>query len=235
MTSVLLAVTGSDFWTFADGTKHPCGYWPEELAEPHRIFRKAGLDITVATPGGVVPTADEAGFTPEMNNGSAEAGQKLRDYLADIEGELSTPKVLEQQSARDYDFVFVPGGHGPMEDLASSPAFGALVREFVAAGKPVAAVCHGPASLLPATDDSGRWLFDGYQLTAFTNVEEGQVGYAGRAAWLLEDRLKEYGATFSNAEQPWGPHVVVDRGLYTGQNPASAEPLADRLVADLAT
>ena len=143
--------------------------------------------------------------------------------------------MLEQQSARDYNFVFVPGGHGPMEDLASSPAFGALVREFVAAGKPVAAVCHGPASLLPAADDSGKWLFDGYQLTAFTNVEEGQVGYAGRAAWLLEDRLKEYGATFSNAEQPWGPHVVVDRGLYTGQNPASAEPLADRLVADLAT
>ena len=69
MTSVLLAVTGSDFWTFADGTKHPCGYWPEELAAPHRIFRKAGLDITVATPGGVVPTADQAGFTPEMNNG----------------------------------------------------------------------------------------------------------------------------------------------------------------------
>jgi putative intracellular protease/amidase len=96
------------------------GYWPEELAEPHRIFREAGLDITVATRGGVVPTADEAGFTPEMNNGSAEAGQKLRDYLASIEGELSTPKVLEQQTARDYDFIFVPGGHGPMEDLAAS-------------------------------------------------------------------------------------------------------------------
>jgi putative intracellular protease/amidase len=76
-------------------------------------------------------------------------------------------------------------------------------------------------------------LFDGYQLTAFTNVKEGQVSYADRAAWLLEDRLKEYGATFSNAEQPWGPYVVVDRNLYTGQNPASSEPLADRLVADL--
>lgn len=100
MTSVLLAVTGSDFWTFADGTKHPCGYWPEELAEPHPDLPCAGLDITVATPGGVVPTADEAGFTPEMNNGSAEAGQKLRDYLASIEGELSTPKVLEQLYSR---------------------------------------------------------------------------------------------------------------------------------------
>lgn len=105
MASVLLAVTGSDDCKFVDGTRHPCLYWPEELALPHRIFREAGFDVTVATPGGVVPTADEAGFTPEMNNGSTTAGQKLRDYLANIQDELSTPKVLEQQQISDYNVV----------------------------------------------------------------------------------------------------------------------------------
>jgi putative intracellular protease/amidase len=169
MPSVLMAVTGSDVWTFADGERHPCGYWPEELVAPHRVFTAAGLDVTIATPGGVAPTADEAGFTPEMNNGSTEAGPEMRAY-------------------------------------------------------------HGPAALLPARSDDGSWLFSGYQVTGFTNTEEGQVGYAGRAAWLLEDRLRAGGGKFENAD-PWQARVVVDRNLYTGQNPASSGPLAERLVA----
>jgi hypothetical protein len=58
MTSVLIVVSAADRWTLNDGTTHPTGYWAEELAEPHRIFASAGWDITVATPGGVAPTAD---------------------------------------------------------------------------------------------------------------------------------------------------------------------------------
>ena len=101
------------------------------------------------------------------------------------------------------------------------------------AGKPVAAVCHGPAALLSAHDEDGSWLFKGHQVTAFTNAEEGHVGNAERAKWLLEDRLKESGAAFSAAAEPWAAHIVVDGNVYTGQNPASSQPLADRLVADL--
>ena len=52
MTSILFAITGSDHWTLKDGTKHPCGYWPEELVTPHRVFTAAGFDVTLATPGG---------------------------------------------------------------------------------------------------------------------------------------------------------------------------------------
>ncbi|CAG7632069.1 type 1 glutamine amidotransferase domain-containing protein [Rhodococcus opacus] len=232
MTSVLIAVTGVDYWTLADGTKHPCGYWPEELAAPHKVFTEAGLDITIATPGGIVPTADQAGYTPEMNGGSAAAGQKIADYIGSIADQLAAPAVLEDIDPADFDFVFVPGGHGPMEDLAVSEPFGHIVRRFTDAGKPVGAVCHGPAALFPAKADDGSWLFSGRRLTAFSNVEEGQVGYAARAAWLLEDRLKSEGGIYSAADQPWGELVVVDGNLYTGQNPASSEPLARRLVAD---
>lgn len=232
MTRVLFAVSGSDHWTLADGTRHPCGFWPEELAVPHEIFRAKGFDVVIATPGAVVPTPDEAGFTPEMNGGSAEPGARFRSYLDSIAAELRSPANLDEVDPADFDFVFVPGGHGPMEDLANSPAFGALVAAFDAQGKPVAAVCHGPAALLPAQTANGGWLFDGRRVTGFSNVEEGQVGFADKAPWLLEDRLSAAGGKFENGAGPWEPHVVVDGNLYTGRNPASSAPLAERLVAD---
>jgi putative intracellular protease/amidase len=126
--------------------------------------------------------------------------------------------------------VFVPGGHGPMEDLAASSSFGGLIAGFTALDKPVAAVCHGPAALLPAVDTEGKWLFDGRSLTGFTNTEEGQVGLADKAPWLLEDRLSSAGGSFEQSGSPWAPHIVVDGNLYTGQNPASSLPLATTLV-----
>jgi putative intracellular protease/amidase len=230
MTRVLIAVSGSDHWTLADGSRHPCGYWPEELAVPHETFTKAGWDVTVATPGGTVPTADEAGFSSAMNGGSEEPGRRFRAYLDSIAGQLATPAVLEDCDSADFDLLFVPGGHGPMEDLATSTAFGALVAGFTALGKPAAAVCHGPAALLPAVDADGKWLFAGRRVTGFTNTEEKQVGFADRARWLLEDRLTEAGGRFEDSGEPWAPHIVTDGNLYTGQNPASSLPLATALI-----
>jgi putative intracellular protease/amidase len=233
MVLVLIALTGVDYWTFADGTKHACGYWPEELATPHQVFMEAGFDIAIATPRGVTPTDDKAGYTPEMNGGSAEAGQQIADYIDSIADELGSARVLEDVDSADFDLLFVPGGHGPMEDLAVSVRFGELVREFADAGKRVAAVCHGPAGLLPAVSEDGSWLFAGYKLTGFSNTEEEQVGYADKADWLLEDRLIARGGRYLKSANPWEELVVVDRNLYTGQNPASSGPLARRLVADV--
>ncbi|MFD7159536.1 type 1 glutamine amidotransferase domain-containing protein [Kribbella sp. NPDC059898] len=227
MTSVLFAVTGSSYWTLRDGTRHPCGYWPEELAVPHEVFTQAGFEVVVATPGGVAPAPDEAGFSAEMNGGSVEPGQRFRAYLDSIDIE---PIDLDRTAAADYDLVFVPGGHGPMEDLAVSKTFGELVAEFTNLGKPVAAVCHGPAALLAAEGPDG-WLFRGRRLTGFTNVEETQVGLADQAPWLLEDRMGELGGRFEAGETPWAPYVIQDGNLYTGQNPASSRPLAEALVA----
>lgn len=230
MTHVLFAVSGSDHWTLADGTKHPSGYWPEELVVTHEVFTEAGFDITIATPGGVRPVADELGFTPEMNGGSSEPGERFRAYLASIADQLAAPADLDRVKADDYDFVFVPGGHGPMEDLALSERFGALLAEFTAQGKPVAAVCHGPAALLSARNADGSWLFKGRKVTGFSDTEETQVGFADKASWLLQDRLTTDGGAYEESETPWSPHVVVDENLYTGQNPASSLPLAKALV-----
>lgn len=234
MPRILFAVTGSHYWTLKDGTQHPCGYWPEELAVPHEVFAQAGLDITIATPGAVAPVPDEAGFTAAMNGGSEEPGLRFRAYLDSIAEDLGHPADLDTVDATDYDLVFVPGGHGPMEDLASSETFGRLLAAFTDENKPVAAVCHGPAALLSATDGDD-WLFRGRRMTGFTNTEEEQVGLADQAPWLLEDRISAAGGAFESGPGPWLAHFVVDGNLYTGQNPASSRPLAEVLVAAVAS
>jgi putative intracellular protease/amidase len=165
-----------------------------------------------------------------MNGGSEEPGNAFRAYLDSIADQLANGVPLEQTDATDYDLVFVPGGHGPMEDLAASSSFGAQIAAFTSQGKPVAAVCHGPAALLPAVDQDGKWLFDGRRVTGFTNAEEQQVGLADKAPWLLEDRLKAAGGSFEHSGSPWAERVIVDGNLYTGQNPASSRPLAQTLV-----
>jgi putative intracellular protease/amidase len=229
MTKLLLAVTGADHWTLADGTKHPTGFWAEELVAPHRIFRDAGYDITIATPGGVTPTVDQASLKPEMNGGDEQTVAALRDYLDAIAPELAAAVPLEQVDPAAYDLVFLPGGHGPMEDLAVSAPMGEILVSMLDDGKPVVAVCHAPAALLAAKRPDGSWPFAGYRLTAFTNEEERQAGLADRAPWLLEDRLREGGAIF-DAGEAWAPHLVADRNLHTGQNPASSGPLAEHVV-----
>lgn len=226
MTQVLIALSGARVWTLANEDTVPCGFWPEEFVIPHRTFIEAGFDVTIATPSGLLPVPDKGGFDPP-------AGTFFREYIESVASELNSPRRLEDLQADDYDLIFIPGGHGPMEDLSSSEALGSLLVAFTNLNKLVVAVCHGSAGLISARANDGSWIFDGHKMTGFTNIEEGHLGYNGRAHWLLEDRLKSLGAIFSSATDPWQPHVVVDRGLLTGQNPASTEPLVHRVLAEL--
>jgi putative intracellular protease/amidase len=86
--------------------------------------------------------------------------------------------------------------------------------------------------LLAAQRADGTSAFAGYRLTGFTNAEETQAGLAEKAPWLLQDRLVALGADFEEGPA-WQPHVVADRNLYTGQNPASSAPLAAELLKHL--
>ena len=116
----------------------------------------------------------------------------MRGELDALADQLASPAALEALSADDYDGVFVPGGHGPMEDLASSDELG-VVLAMLDDDKVVAAVCHGPAALLSAMRPDGTWAFAGRKLAGFTNDEETQAGLADKAPWLLEDRIREAG------------------------------------------
>ncbi|PKV84349.1 type 1 glutamine amidotransferase domain-containing protein [Streptomyces sp. TLI_146] len=231
MAKILFVMTGADQWTLADGTLHPTGFWAEEAVAPYEAFTGAGHEIVVATPGGVVPPVDKGSLAAEVNGGQENA-DRVAKTLASMD-ELRRPVKLEEVDLDAYDAVFYPGGHGPMEDLAVDADSGRLLTAALASGKPLGVVCHAPAALLAATGEDGSNAFAGYRLTGFTNAEETQAGLADKAKWLLQDRLVEFGADFQEGE-PWAPHVVTDRNLVTGQNPASAAPLAAELLKRLA-
>ncbi|MEU2543431.1 type 1 glutamine amidotransferase domain-containing protein [Streptomyces iakyrus] len=231
MTKILFVITASDHWTLADGTRHPAGFWAEEAIGPYQVFEDAGYEIAAATPGGVPPTADALSLSPDFNGGE-EGAERMRTALREAT-ELARPMRIEDVNIDDHDAVFYPGGWGPMEDLPDDAASGRLLTDWLASGKPVSLVCHGPAALLATIGPDGTSPFAGYRLTGLSNAEEKQNGLADRAKWLLQDRLvKELRADYREAD-PFIPHVEVDRTLYTGQNPYSAVPLAQELVKAL--
>ncbi|OJF10529.1 type 1 glutamine amidotransferase domain-containing protein [Couchioplanes caeruleus] len=221
MSQVLFVMTGADRLTLADGAAHPTGFWAEEFLAPYRAVTAAGHEVVVATPGGVQPPVDRASVDSE----------DVEVQLLSI-GALKDPVRLEDVDPARYAAVYYPGGHGPMEDLAQNPASADVIRATMAAGRPLAVVCHGVAALLATAQADGAWPFAGYRLTAFSNVEEEAAGLAGKLPWLLEDRLTGLGARFS-AGEPWASHVVVDRNLYSGQNPGSSQELAAAFVTAL--
>jgi putative intracellular protease/amidase len=226
---ILFVVTATSYWTLKDGTRHPTGYWAEEFAAPYDAVTKAGHQVVVATPGGTVPYVDTMSLRPSMA-GSADIALQLEEILSTAE-ELRRPIELANARLDDYDAVYYPGGHGPMEDLWRDADSGRLLIAALASGKPLAIVCHAPAAIL-ATRRDGKSPFEGYRVSAFTNEEEDGVGLRAKAPWTVEDELIKMGVDYVKGEM-WKPFTVVDRNLFTGQNPASAGPLAQKFLPAL--
>jgi putative intracellular protease/amidase len=152
MVRILLVLSGSDHWTLNDGTRHPTGYWAEEFVVPHRTFRRKGVEVHVATPGGVRPTVDQMSLDPQRLGSDGKAAD-LRSYIDSIETELARPMPVEHAAGRasGYDaiYIYIPGGHGPMEDLFRCAPLGEIITELHDAGRVVTAFCHGPRWVAP--------------------------------------------------------------------------------------
>lgn len=233
MTSALIILTGARVWTMKDGTPHPTGYWVREFMEAYQVFTDAGLDVDVATPGGVSAEPDPLSWDFGYNNNDQDFIDRQQAFLKTVSDVLARPVKLEDATPGQYDVLFVVGGHGPMQDLAVHPTLGELyAANLDDPAKIVGGVCHGPASFLPAHRADGTWLFKGRKLTGFTNAEETMATFAGNAPWLLEDRLRLAGAQFE-AAPPYTVHVVVDGNLITGQQNASSGAAATKIVERL--
>lgn len=227
MAKILFIVSGATYWVLKDGTRYATGYWAEEFAKPYKIVTDAGHEVVVATPHGVTPNVDMMSLRPSMAGGE-QGALELEEIIRSAEV-MRRPLKLSDVRLEDYDAVYLPGGHGPMADLAFDADVGRLLTAQLESGNPLFIVCHGPAAML-ATRIHGVSPFKGYRITCFTNEEEEAVGLASRATWLLETDIKEkVGVNFSRAEK-WKPYMVEDRNLVTGQNPASAAILAKRLL-----
>jgi len=223
--NILMVLTSHD--RLGD-TGEPTGFWLEELAAPYYVLKEAGASITLASPKGGQPPLD-----PKSNDESAKTTETRR-FEADDEArsQLANTHRLDTIKIEDFDAIFYPGGHGPLWDLAESATSRALIEQAIAAGKPVAAVCHAPAVFRHAKSADGTPLVAGKKVTGFANSEEEAVGLSDVVPFLVEDMLKENGGIYSkNAD--WGAYVLRDGLLITGQNPASSGPAAEELVKAL--
>ncbi len=200
------------------------GFWLEEFAAPYYVFRDAGADITIASPRGGQPPIDPKSDDP---GNQTEAMTRFKGD-ADAKTALAHTLKLSDVKAGDYDAVFYPGGHGPLWDLASDRDSIALIEALYSAGKPVGAVCHGPA-VLKEVNIEGKPLVKGKHVTGFSDSEEEAVGLTDVVPFLVEDELKRLGGLYEKAGN-WTDKTVVDGRLVTGQNPQSSASSAKALL-----
>ena len=232
MSRVLMLVTAANSITLADGTAHPTGYWAEELVTAHRELRNAGVEVTIATPEGRTPTVDPGSLDPATVGDATRAAEFAR-YLDGISAELAHPLAVEDVRIDDFDAVVLPGGHGPMVDLAFDPNVGATLLAADDAGVVIAPFCHGPAALLSATRQDGSFGFAGRTVAVFTDEEELSGGLGENTPFLVATSLRERGAVIDTGAA-WTSHVVRDGNLISGQNPQSSEAVAAAVIAALA-
>jgi putative intracellular protease/amidase len=195
------------------------GYFFPEVAHPYHEFTQQGYTVDFATLQGGAPAADGYDANDPLQQEFREGNGFVR---------LNTSRRLSEVDASRYDAVFIPGGLGPMVDMAHEPLVKKTVTEVFERGQVLGAVCHGPVALLGAKLSNGQYLVEGKRISAFTDEEE--KGYAiADVPFLLEEALRAQGAHFAEVS-PWQPLSVVDGRLVTGQNPASASAVARDMI-----
>ncbi len=204
------------------------GFWLEEFAAPYYVFKDANMQISLASPHGGQPPMDPKSDAPDART---KATRRFKDDLL-AGAHLAKTLKLKSLSAKNFDAVFYVGGHGPLWDLVDDPDSIALLEAMCAANKPIAAVCHAPAALLKLRNASGGFLLSDKKVTGFSNSEELASGLSDVVPFLLEDSLKQKGASYTKVGN-FQPYVITDGMLVTGQNPASSEAAACALLAAL--
>lgn len=223
MARILLAVSSHDT---LGSTGERTGYSVSEAAHPYNVFISAGHDVDfVSVKGGEPPAVV---FDGEEND------PEIMGFLADetVRAKLAATRPAFQVRSNDYAAILYVGGHGAMWDFPDSADLARISVEIYERGGVVSAVCHGPSGLVDLRLSDGSHLVDGKRVASFTNEEESSLGLVDVMPFLLEDRLKERGALHTK-KPDYVSHVVQDGLLITGQNPASAAPLAELVVAEL--
>ena len=223
--NILMVLTSHDQ---LGNTGKKTGFWLEEFAAPYYTFKDAGATITLASPRGGQPPIDPKSDTPDAQT------KDTQRFKADSVAQTALAHTLKlsEVAAGDFDAVFYPGGHGPLWDLAEDAASIALIEATLAAGKPVALVCHAPGVLRHVKAANGDLVVRGKNVTGFTNSEEQAAGLTEIVPFLVEDLLKNNGGNYAKVAD-WQPYVLKDGLLITGQNPASSEPAAKELLEQL--
>ncbi|WP_394205517.1 type 1 glutamine amidotransferase domain-containing protein [Shewanella waksmanii] len=221
---ILMVLTSHD-QLGASGEK--TGFWVEEFAAPYYLLADAGVAITLASPAGGQPPIDPKS---ELADFQTDATRRFAQDDA-LKSTLANTQKLSDIDISQFDGVFYPGGHGPLWDLTENSHSIKLIEDFNSAGKPIAAVCHATAALLFASEN-GQPLVQGKAITGFSNSEEDAVQLTDVVPFLLEDELIKRGADYQKVSD-WSAYAVQDGNIITGQNPASSEAAAEKLLQAL--
>jgi protease I len=148
---------------------------------------------------------DEAGAETELI--SLQAGEIRAWDDEDFGDSFDVDKSINDARPDDYDALLLPGGVMNPDKLRMEPKVIEFVRAFFAAGKPVAAICHGPQVLIDADVVRGR------KMTSYPSVKKDLMN-AG-ANWVDEE-------------------VVVDNGLVTSRKPDDIPAFNAKMVEEFA-
>ncbi|WP_436738042.1 type 1 glutamine amidotransferase domain-containing protein [Streptomyces sp. BBFR102] len=224
---ILIVVTSAGEY---ESVGYRTGLWLGELTHFHDVAERAGFDLTIASvDGGRVPLDPESLAHDVLADRGTARRYADREFMNLLEETVAVADVRPD----GYDAIYLAGGHGTLFDFPRSKALGELIAAFHDGGRIVSAVCHGPCGLLEVTLADGAPLLRGREVTGFSWPEEELAQRADAVPFSLEERLRAVGASYRAAEEPFAPYVVEDGRLITGQNPASAAPVAEAVVRAL--
>lgn len=162
------------------------GFEQVEMTEPRKALQNvgAGIDIVSPTKGKV-------------------RGWKMTDWGDSFEVDVP----LDEAVAEDYDALVLPGGVANPDKLRMNDKAVQFVRAFLQAGKPIAAICHGPWTLIEADGVQGRTM----------------------TSWpSLKTDLKNAGANWVDRS------VVTDNGLVTSRKPDDISDFNRKMIEEFA-
>ncbi|MCU7613763.1 type 1 glutamine amidotransferase domain-containing protein [Chryseobacterium sp. GMJ5] len=197
------------------------GTFLPEVAHPYAEFENAGYHIDFASLTGESPFLDALNLAADPDNLKFLTGKGWEDMH-------KAPK-LSELDVQHYDAVFIPGGLAPMVDMPENAELKRVIAEVYERNGIVGAVCHGPVSLLNVQLSDGTYLVNGKNIASFTSEEEDNYARAD-VPFDLQSALTEQGAVFHAAEA-WSANSIADGNLVTGQNPASAKGVGEKMVA----
>lgn len=257
--NILVVMSDKDHLQLKGTDVYQTGFYLNELMQPVKLFLDAGHELTFVTPKGLAPTMDKVSDNVMFFGGSEQDLKAHKTMLNSLKltDSAQSPVIsfsrVEQIGYDNFDAVYVPGGHAPMNDLLTDKQMGSLLTHFHNNQKVTALVCHGPIALLStlpnaehftdalaagkALEKPQDWIYSGYNMTVFSNNEE-QASKAwlggGEMQFYPQTALESAGGKYSQSADIWSPNVVIDRELITGQNPASAVNVAKQIISRLA-
>lgn len=162
------------------------GFEQVELTDPRDALTKAGAEAQVVSP----------------------AKRKVKGWnMTDWGDEVEVDVALAKAKPEDYDALLLPGGVMNPDTLRGDEDAVRFIKHFVDAAKPIAAICHGPWTLIEAGAVAGRTM------TSYSSIKTD---------------LKNAGANWVDEA------VVVDRGLVTSRNPGDLKAFNKKMVEEFA-